>query len=366
MKKTRVMIVEDSAVVRALLEYSIGRDPRLEVCATAATAEHALEILEQSSSQVRAPGAMAPDVIAMDIHLPGMDGLEATRRIMSSRPIPIVVVAASVESKKWNLTAMEALRAGALTVLEKPVGTTSADYEALAERLCTQLVIMSQVKLVRQHGHREPPADNGQMAGAAGSALFPATSGHGRRGEFKMLGIVCSTGGPSALVQLLGALRPDFPLPMLLVQHMTASFVQGFAAWLESVCPFPVTVVNSGYIPVAGSVHLAPADRHVRLDAGQLWLDDEEPVSFHRPSGTVLFQSMAQHLGAAALGVLLTGMGDDGASGLLDIRKSGGHTIAEDESTAVVYGMPAAAVRRGGVCESLPLPRIGARILELL
>src|ERR1700719_2955457 len=140
MKKVLVMIVEDSAVVRALLEYTIESDPRLEVCAMAASAEDALKILEQ----------LSPDVIAMDIQLPGMDGLEATRRIMSNRPVPIVVVAASVESGRWNTTPMEALRAGALTVLEKPMGTTSADYDALAERLCTQLVIMSQVKLVRQ------------------------------------------------------------------------------------------------------------------------------------------------------------------------------------------------------------------------
>src|SRR5580700_6197566 len=152
-KKIRVMIVEDSPVVSALLEYSISRDPRLEVCATAASAEDALNTFEEIS----------PDVIAMDIHLPGMDGLEATRRIMSKRPVPIVVVAASVESKRWNATAMEALRAGALTVLEKPVGTTNADYEALAERLCTQLVIMSEVKLVRQHARNDDHSAQSHM-----------------------------------------------------------------------------------------------------------------------------------------------------------------------------------------------------------
>lgn len=347
MKKTQVMIVEDSAVIRALLEYSIGRDPRLEVCATAATAEVALKILEQR----------VPDVIAMDIHLPGMDGLEATRRIMSTSPIPIVVVAASVESKKWNATAMEALRAGALTVLEKPVGTTNADYEALAERLCTQLVIMSQVKLVRQHTHRERHA-------AEGRALRSCSPG--ASAGFRMLGIVCSTGGPPALVHLLGALGPGFPLPILLVQHMTPSFVAGFASWLESVCPLPVTVVNDGCIPVPGALHMPPAERHLRLDDGRLWLDSGLPISFQRPSGTLLFQSMAEELRAGALGVLLTGMGEDGASGLLDIRRSGGYTIAEDESTAVVYGMPAAAVRMGAVCESLPLPAIAARVLDLV
>jgi two-component system chemotaxis response regulator CheB len=345
MKKIRVMIVEDSAVVSALLEYSIGNDPRLEVCATAASAEDALRKLDQFS----------PDVIAMDIRLPGMDGIEATRRIMSKRPVPIVVVAALIQSGKRNTIPMEALRAGALTVLEKPAGTTNAEYKVLADRLCTQLVIMSQVKLVRQYGHREPDA-NGRIprSWCAGP------------GRFEMLGIVCSTGGPSALVQLLGALGPAFPLPILLVQHMTAGFLDGFASWLETVCPFSVKVVTDGCIPVARAVHMAPAERHLQLAAGRLRLDAGNPISFQRPSGTVLFQSMAQDLRANSFGILLTGIGNDGASGLLDIRRSGGYTIAEDESTAVVYGMPAAAVQMGAVCESLPLPAIAARVLALV
>jgi two-component system chemotaxis response regulator CheB len=337
------MIVEDSAVVRALLEYSVGRDPRLEVCAAVGSAEDALDRLEQ----------VGPDVIAMDIQLPGMDGLQATRRIMSTNPVPIVVVAASIESGSSNITPMEALRAGALTVLEKPVGTTHADYEALAERLCTQLVIMSQVKLVRRHEIRASHSAKRQPR-----SVVP--------GQFTMLGIVCSTGGPAALVQLLGALGPAFPLPILLVQHMTASFLPGFAAWLGSVCPFPATLVDDGYIPVAHAVHMAPADRHLRLEAGRLRLDAGDPISFQRPSGTALFQSMARTLGTDALGLLLTGMGDDGASGLLEIRRCGGYTISEDQSTAVVYGMPAAAVRMRAACESLPLTAIGARVLELL
>ncbi len=342
MKKTRVMIVEDSAVVRALLAYNIGRDPRLEVCATASSAEEALETLEQ----------LSPDVIAMDIRLPGMNGLDATRQIMSKKPIPIVVVAASVDSGRWNTTAMEALRAGALTILEKPVGVTHADYGHLAERLCTQLVIMSQVGLVQQHSRRLQPASR-----------IPCTP-RPDPGVYKILGLVSSTGGPRALVQLLGALGSSFPLPILLVQHMTGSFLAGFAAWLENACPFPVTVVNDSCIPLARAVYLAPAERHLCLDNGRLRLDAGDPISFQRPSGTVLFQSMAHDLGAQALGVLLTGMGDDGAAGLLDIRRSGGYTIAEDESTAAVYGMPGAAVGIGAVCESLPLPAIAGRVSD--
>jgi two-component system chemotaxis response regulator CheB len=343
MSKIRVLIVEDSAVVRALLEHIIGRDSRLEVSATAASAEEALQLLKQVS----------PDVIAMDIRLPGMDGVEATRRIMSQRPIPIVVVAASVESEERNSIAMEALRAGALTVLEKPVGTTSADYDTVAERLCTQLAIMSQVKLVRQYRRREPRPP---------SAYKPPRC----PGAYSMLGIACSTGGPGALVQLLGSLGQAFPLPILLVQHMTASFLMGFASWLDSVCPFSVVVVNDGHIPTPRVVHIAPAERHLLMDAGRLRLDSADPVCRQRPSGTVLFRSMARGLGGNALGVLLTGMGEDGAAGLREIRQAGGYTIAEDESTAVVYGMPAAALRMGAVCESLPLPAIAPRVLELV
>jgi two-component system chemotaxis response regulator CheB len=346
MKRIRVMIVEDSPVVSALLEYTIGCDSRLEVCATAPTAEDALRTLEH----------LSPDVIAMDIRLPGMNGLEATRRIMSTNPIPIVVVASSIESGAWSAIPMEALRAGALSVLEKPVGTTHADYDSMAKRLCTQLVIMSQVHLIRQRGTRETCSWDGPSP----------RSSNGRRGRFKMLGITCSTGGPAALVHLLKALEPNFPLPILLVQHMTTGFLEGFASWLDTVCPFSVTVVRDLCHPAPGALYVASADCHLRFAGGQLWADKGDQVSYQRPSGTVLFHSMARGLGADALGVLLTGMGDDGAAGLLDIRESGGYTIAEDQSTAVVYGMPGAAVRIGAVCESLPLPRIDPRLLELV
>ena len=147
---------------------------------------------------------------------------------------------------------------------------------------------------------------------------------------------------------------------------MTSSFIPAFASWLDVVCPLPVVVIKDGSAPVAGTVYMAPAERHLQVKAGRLWLDSGEPISFQRPSGTVLFQSMARDLGSGALGVLLTGMGEDGAAGLLAIRRAGGYTIAEDESTAVVYGMPGAAVRIGAVCESLPLPQVGPRVLDLV
>jgi two-component system chemotaxis response regulator CheB len=338
--KIRVLIVEDSAVVREFLQYVIKRDSRLEVIAAVGSAEEALLILDRIS----------PDVISMDIRLPGINGLEATRRIMSQRPTPVVIVSTSVESDDLKI-AIKALEAGALTVLEKPVGTTNKDYETLAERLCTQLAIMSQVKLVRQHPKPEPHAP---------VLVAP------RRQPFATLGIVGSTGGPAALVRLLGDVGPAFALPILLVQHITASFLNEFAVWLESVCPFAVSVVKDAAVLAAGTIYLAGIDGHLTACAGGLvrW-ESGDPVCAQRPSGTVLFQSMARTLGPTAIGVLLTGMGEDGAIGLLEMRQAGGYTIAEDQSTAVVYGMPAAAVRLGAVCESLPLPEIGPRLKML-
>lgn len=350
MRKTRVLIVEDSPVVREFLQHIINSDPRLEVAAAVESAEDALCVFEQS----------APDVVSMDIRLPGMNGFEATRRIMSENPTPIVVVSASVESDDLKIT-MNALQAGALAVVEKPVGTTHADYEFLAQRLCTQLSIMSQVKVVRQrlNGKRYLNLSSAPKQTMGEASLSPQGSAYG------ILGIVASTGGPNALVPLLNGLGPNFPWPILLVQHITASFLEGFVSWLDGVCPFSAVIAKDGETPAPGKIYLAPADRHLRIQSGCLRVDGGAPVCAQRPSGTVLFQSMARSSGSRSAGVLLTGMGEDGAEGLLELRKAGGYTIAEDESTAVVYGMPGAGARLGAACEILPLTVIAPRLLQL-
>ena len=350
MKKIRVMIVEDSAVTRELLRHIVGRDPRLEVAAAVESAEEALRILENVS----------PDVISMDIRLPGMDGMEATKLIMTQRPTPIVVIAASVVSEDLNIS-INALRAGALSVMEKPVGVTNADYDSVAERICTQLAIMSQVKLVRQRPMKEYARPAVQSAAATGSGSKITRAVNSR---MKMLGIVASTGGPSAVLNLLCGLGGQFPLPILVVQHITSGFLEGFVAWLATNCPLKVVAARGGEVPMPGTVYVAPSERHLCIEGAQLKLTATPPVSFQRPSGTVLLQSMASNLGRRGMGVVLTGMGDDGAQGLLEMRQAGGYTFAEDESTAVVYGMPAVAFQLGAVCESLPLTMIAARISE--
>ena len=347
MRKIRVMIIEDSDVVRMLLEEIISRDPRLEVAASVSSAEEGLQLLHK----------VAPDVISLDIRLPGMNGFQATKRIMSEKPTPIVVVSASVEKEDLKIS-MNALKAGALTIVEKPVGTTRSDYQEMADQIRTQLAIMSAVKVVRQR--RSPSPSPG--ARPSGLQAHPVR----KNGTFRVLGIATSTGGPNALERLLNGLPADFSLPILIVQHITPSFLQGFAAWLDDVCPFAAAVARDGEVPVAGKVYVAPTESHLTVRAGRIRLDPGPPVSSQRPSGTVLFESLACEFGSRAIGVLLTGMGDDGARGLVELRTVGGYTIVEDESTAVVYGMPQAAVRLGAACESLPLHEIATRVLDLI
>lgn len=354
MPKIRVMIIEDSRVVREMLEHLIGRDPRLTVVAAVASGEEALRRLH----------AVQPDVISMDIRLPGIDGLQTTQRIMEDRPTPIVVCSASVEAEDLKIS-MNALRAGALSVVEKPPAVTHSDYAIMAERLCTQLALMSQVHVVRQR------IDYGVRFGSAGlsasaARLAPPRPRPAVRGSFRMLGIVASTGGPKALHQLLPALGDALPLPVIVVQHIAAGFLDGFVNWLDNVCLLPVTAARDGEVPRPGRIYVAPADRHLCVEVHGFRLDAGDPVSLQRPSGTVLLSSMAATLGTGALGVVLTGMGDDGARGLKDIYDAGGYTVAEHESTAVVYGMPAVAVRLGAACETLPLEQIGPRLLELV
>lgn len=334
----RVMIVEDSAVVRRLLTHIINSDPRLTVAAAVTSGEEGIAALS----------SVQPDVISMDIRLPGIDGLETTRRVMADRPTPIVVIAASA-GHDIDIS-MAALSAGALAVVEKPVGVSHTDYSGVAERICTQLRIMSQVAVVR---HRLRTAPRERAAPARPLSARPRL-------------IVCgaSTGGPQALLTLLGGLPAGLPAPMLLVQHMGASFMPGFVRWLDGVVPQPVGPAQDGEIPESGAIFVAPGDRHLRLDRqGRMRITADAPVRGQRPAVTTLFESAAEHFGAAAAGIVLTGMGEDGAPGVRALLETGAPVLAEDETSAIVYGMPAAAVREGAT--PMPLNQLAAGLLAL-
>lgn len=343
----RVMLVEDSLVVRELLRHIVSRDPRLACVAAVASGEEALSAI----------ASVRPDVISMDIRLPGIDGLETTRRIMAEHPTPIVVIADSVEDSSLRIS-MNALRAGALSVVEKPVATTHAGYDAVAGEICTQLRIMAQVPVIRRRpiGTEWLGRSAAALAAPVPAASLPPT----------VLAIAASTGGPPALARVIGALPETFPLPVLVVQHMGAAFMDGFATWLDGVVPMPVSLARDGERAEPGRVYVAPGDRHLEIGAGRiLRILDSLPVSGQRPAATVLFRSVARQAGSSGLGVLLTGMGEDGALGLLDMHAAGAQTVAEHESTAVVYGMPAAAVRLKAARNVLPLDRIAAHVLRL-
>lgn len=352
MKKKSVMIVEDSRTVSEFLQHIINRDPRLEVVANVSSGEEALETLTR----------LRPDIISLDIRLPGMNGFEATQRIMNEFPTPIVVVSSDVRDEELNIS-MNALRAGALAVVQKPVGLKHSDYEKLASELCTKLAIMSEVRVIRQRYrifNARQPAALPEKPGA-GKAVSPPGAGCGQ--PPKVLAVVASTGGPNALVQLLGGLSPEFEAPVLMVQHITPGFVRGFVAWLNDVLP-RFTVVEAGHCqPLAPrTIYVAPAGKHLAFASPfQTQLLDGAPVNAQKPSGTVLFHSLSK-LGSQAVGVLLTGMGEDGALGLRDMHDAGAHTVAEDETTAIVYGMPAAAVKLGAVTSLLPLGEISAHL----
>lgn len=339
----RVLIIEDSPTMRMLLKTILESDPELRVIGMAANGEDG----------VRQALALKPDIITMDVHLLGMDGIEATRRIMEQRPTPIVIVSSSIERSEVLIT-FNAMQAGALDVLEKPTSTAHPDFAALRERLITTVKLMSEVKVIRRY--RSPSA--GRRGEESGS----------RSGRpYALVAVGASTGGPAALNTFFKGLPAGFPLPVVVVQHMTVGFTAGLAAWLQLESRLPVKLAGDGEYLQPGVIYLAPDDTHIQLlNRGVIGLSKAPPVSHVRPSATVLFESAARVYGGEAIGVLLTGMGDDGARGLKAMRDRGAATIAQDEATSAVYGMPKAAVELGAAEQVLPLPQIAPAVLALV
>jgi two-component system chemotaxis response regulator CheB len=332
-----VLVVEDSRVMRDHLVYAIETDPEIRAIGAVDSGEDALAFLDERM----------PDVILMDIHLPGIDGFETTRRIMSSKPVPIVVCTGSAQFDHVH-TAMRVLEAGALTVLKKPRGfgdPGSQDEAAIIEAL----KLMSEVKVVRRWSRE---------AAAAGNAAQPMARnpiGH----DVATVAIGASTGGPPVVSRILSELSPAFAAPILLVQHISAGFTADFAEWLATTSGLPAHVAHGGEIPLPGHVYVAPDDHHLRVGAhGALQTTRDEPHYGHRPSVGVLFRSVAGHFGRRAIGVLLTGMGRDGAEELKLMADQGALTIAQDEESCIIFGMPAEAIRLGAAGFVCPPRRI--------
>lgn len=348
MGSIRVLVVEDSLTVRRRICEVLAGDPEIELIGEAADGKAAIELCQ----------SRRPDVVTMDMILPVMSGLAATEYIMAHCPTPILVVSSSFNRGELFKT-YDALAAGAVDVLEKPTG---AEPEGVWERsLLAQVKLVARIRVIthprlRLAGLARPPAP------AVPHPTLPARdAARTLESRAAILAIGASTGGPAAIVEVLRGLPASFRLPILLVLHINDPFGLAFAEWLDGQTGRRVAYACDGdpVLRGRGDVAMAPPGRHLAVRDGRLRLVDEPERYSCRPSVDVLFESVAREYGRAAAAVLLTGMGRDGAAGLLDIRRAGGLTIAQDEASSVVYGMPREAVLLGAAERVLPLKEIG-------
>ncbi|MGC2521008.1 MAG: chemotaxis-specific protein-glutamate methyltransferase CheB [Burkholderiales bacterium] len=342
----RVLVVEDSPVVREFLVHILSSDPGIRVVGTASNGEEAVEAVRLDR----------PDVITMDIHMPRLDGLEATRRIMETHPTPIVIVSGSEKSGEVA-TAFSAMDAGALAVLPRPRGIGHPAHDATAKELVQTVKLMSEVKVVRRwsRARRDAPAPRPTEMGLASE---PA--------KVRIVAIGASTGGPPALQTILAALPKDFPAPLLIVQHMAAGFIQGFVDWLAHSSSLPIHLATQGEFMLPGHIYVAPDGFQMKVGNGEkIVLTKDEPENGLRPSVSCLFRSLAEVYGCDAVAGLLTGMGRDGAEELRLLKEKGAVTFAQDKESSVVHGMPGEAIRLDAAMLVLPPEKIAAVLTNL-
>ncbi len=342
-KKIRVLVAEDSVTTREYLAHLLGQDPALQVIGTVKNGLEAMDTTER----------LRPDVILMDVHMPVMGGYEATRQIMQRVPTPVVMVSSYMSQDQVAMT-LQALEAGALTVVLKPNGLGCPDNDETAWQLQETVRLMAGVKVIRRWPRRD------------GSVPLPAVQA--RIGSnIEILAIGASTGGPPVLAEILGGLPLQFPVPILAVQHIAHGFITGLVEWIGHSTSLRVKLGVSGEPAQPGTVYVAPygvhmgitKDRHIHLAEGPA-------ENTFCPSVSYLFQSLAESFGRSAIGILLTGMGQDGAKGLLELRKAGGVTIAQDEETSAVFGMPGEAIRLGAAQYVLSPKEIAQQLRGLI
>jgi two-component system chemotaxis response regulator CheB len=328
----RVLVVDDSATMRAVISATLRADPEIEVVGQAADPHEARQLIKQ----------LAPDVITLDIEMPNMDGLEFLEKIMRLRPTPVIMVSTLTQAgADVNLRALEI---GAFDCVAKPSSFNRDSFEQLAEKVKAAAKSRRQPRLVR-------------------STPAPASTGYTPDGRIVAIG--SSTGGVEALITILSKFPANCP-PTVISQHMPPTFTKSFAARLNKLCAAEVSEAAEGDKLQTGRVFLAPGDLHMEIHGSfnpQIHLSNADRVNGHRPSVDVMFNSVLRCAGAKAVGVILTGLGRDGAEGLLALRHAGAETIGQDEASCVVYGMPRAAYDIGAVGRQLPLERIAERIL---
>ena len=339
-RRVRVVVVDDDALSRKVIARALQGDDRFAIAGEAPDALAAKKELLQTR----------PDVVTLDVNMPGVDGLHFLEKLMAHFPMPAVVVSASGEA--GGEIAVAALALGAVSVVQKP-SATREDQQRFVQELRGAVAAAAQCRI---------RSGSGRIVSHAGGKVRRLARGG-------ILAIGASTGGPQALPVVLGGLVPDMP-PILITQHMPVTFTDAFARRLDAAGPVRVQVAQDGVEPIPGRAYLAPGDKHLRLVGGpgsyRLSVQPGERVSSHIPSVDVLFHSVAEAAGRRALGVLLTGMGRDGADGLLAMRRAGARTIAQDEASSVVWGMPGVAVRQGAAEQVMALDAVAAQLLQML
>jgi two-component system chemotaxis response regulator CheB len=348
----RVLVVDDSAVCRDFLSHILASDPRIEVVGAVADGASALE----------AAIAIRPDVITMDIEMPGMNGYEATRKIMESAPTPIIVVSAADNVREIGMS-FHAIESGALSVLPKPHGGDSPESQKQSAELVLMVKLMAEVKVIRRWTRDQEETHPAAKPREAPAERPAATAREG--GPVVLIG--ASTGGPMPIRTILSLLPRGFPAAVLVVQHIASGFGAGFAEWLAGFCDLPVRIAVDGESVLPGRVYVAPDGAHLGVEKGpRIRFGLGAPENGLKPSVSYLFRTAAQVYGKDAVAILLSGMGKDGAEELKALKDGGAVTYAQDRASCVIFGMPGEAVRLGGASFTLPPEGIAAALLSLV
>lgn len=343
-----VLIVEDSLVVRELLIHILTSDPEINVIGAVGNGGDALKFVERNK----------PDVITMDINMPNMNGFETTRTIMETCPVPIVIVSASWDPKEVEKT-FQSIEAGAVAALGKPVGAGHPDYKEQSDAVIQTVKLMSEVKVIKR-------VTRVKSKSVTPISDFPVKiESKVILQEIKLVAIGASTGGPQILQKILSGLSEDFPVPVLIVQHIAAGFIKGFIDWLNRTSRVPVDLAENGEQILNGRAYVAPDGAHLGIINGskaggqgadgriQIVLSKDKPENFVRPSASYLFRSVANVVGVNSIGIILTGMGKDGAVELKLMKEKGAVTIAQDKESSVIHGMPGEAIKLGAATHVL-------------
>lgn len=346
-KEIKALVVDDSAVTRTVLIQLLDSEADIRVIGAVDDGQAAIDFLNQGPR---------PDIVVMDIHMPRLDGFEATRLIMETRPLPIVICTATADPRELAI-AFRSLEAGALACVEKPVAL-GPDFEERRRNLLQTVRLMSEIRVVRRWNRSREPSQLQTWSNAA----KPRSSGGP---NIKLIGIGASTGGPPVLQTILSSLPRSFPVPLIIVQHIARGFLGGMVDWLNQTAALRVHIAVQGSPALPGHAYIAPDDFHLAVDAqGCVALARSECENGLRPAVSYLFRSLASIYGENAIGVLLTGMGTDGAVELKQMRDGGAYTIAQDSASSAVHGMPGHAIKLGGAIQVLPADKIAGALIS--